>query len=236
MAMASERGFVALALLLLTGATIALGAWARIRRGERHLPAVTDLTIVATVLAVAVAGAFDAVLLLPVPTLFAWTIVGALASSARPVREIPLTSRSRRNLMLAVAVVGALFIVRAATQTIAMSVFDGGERTAMERAARLDPGSYRIRMLLGRAWARAGSFLTIPHRCSCSARVVCGCVADAGVCRSSPPPAPRGLHIATTAESSSSREDRMRSVVPAALMTAATLVGCGGHAVKIDPK
>jgi hypothetical protein len=27
----------------------------------------------------------------------------------------------------------------------------------------------------------------------------------------------------------------MRSVVPAALMTAAMLVGCGGHAVKIDP-
>jgi len=27
----------------------------------------------------------------------------------------------------------------------------------------------------------------------------------------------------------------MRSVVPAALITAATLAGCGGHAVKIDP-
>jgi hypothetical protein len=26
----------------------------------------------------------------------------------------------------------------------------------MERAASFDPGSYRIRMLLGRAWARAG--------------------------------------------------------------------------------
>jgi O-antigen ligase len=156
MAMASERGFLALALLLLTGATIALGAWARIRRGERHLPAVTDLAIVATVITIAVAGAFDAVLLLPVPTLFAWALVGALASSARPIREIPLTSRSRRNLMLAVAVVGALFVTRGATQTIAMSVFDGGERKAMERAVSLDPGSYRIRMLLGRAWARAG--------------------------------------------------------------------------------
>jgi O-antigen ligase len=156
MAMASERGFLALALLLLTGGTIALGAWARIRRGERHVPAITDLAIVATVLAVAVVGAFDAVLLLPVPTLFAWTIVGTLASSARPIREIPLTSRSRRGLMLAVAVVGALFLARGATQTIAMGVFDGGERKAMESAAALDPGSYRIRMLLARAWARAG--------------------------------------------------------------------------------
>jgi O-antigen ligase len=164
MAMASERGFLALALLLLTGGTIALGAWARVRRGEQHVPAMTDLAIVATVLAVAVVGAFDAVLLLPVPTLFAWTIVGTLASSARPIREIPLTSRSRRGLMIAVTVVGALFLARGATQTIAMDVFDGGERKAMESAAALDPGSYRIRMLLARAWARAGRCdRAIPH-------------------------------------------------------------------------
>jgi O-antigen ligase len=164
MAMASERGFVALALLLLTGATIALGAWARVRRGERHVPAITDLAIVATLLAIFVVGAFDAVLLLPVPTLFGWTIVGALASSARPIREIPLTSRSRRHLMLGVAVAGALFVGRAATQTVAMTVFDGGERKAMERAAAFDPGSYRIRMLLGRAWARAGRCdRAVPH-------------------------------------------------------------------------
>jgi O-antigen ligase len=156
MAMASERGFLALALLLLTGGTIALGAWARVRRGERQVPALIDLAIVATVLAVAVVGMFDAVLLLPVPTLFAWTLVGTLASSARPIREIPLTSRSRRGLMIAVAVVGALFLARGASQAIAMIVFDGGERTAMASAATLDPGSYRIRMLLGRSWARAG--------------------------------------------------------------------------------
>jgi hypothetical protein len=128
------------------------------------VPAITDLAIVATVLAVAVVGAFDAVLLLPVPTLFAWTIVGTLASSARPIHEIPLTSQSRRGLMMAVAVVGALFLARGATQMIAMGVFDGGERKAMESAAALDPGSYRIRMLLARAWARAGRCdRAIPH-------------------------------------------------------------------------
>ena len=163
-AMASERGFVALGLLTLIGCTIALGAWARVRRESRHTPALTDLAIVATVLAIAVVGAFDAVLLLPIPTLFAWTIVGTLASSARPIREIPLTSSSRRGLMIAVAVVGVLFVVRGTTQTIAMAVFDGGSRKAMESAASIDPGSYRIRMLLGRAWARAGRCdRAIPH-------------------------------------------------------------------------
>ncbi len=94
MAMASERGFVALLLLTLVGASIALGAWARVRRGARRAPALTDLLIVATVLATAVVGAFDAVLLLPLPTLFAWTILGALASSARPLGVVPLTRRS----------------------------------------------------------------------------------------------------------------------------------------------
>ena len=156
MAMASERGFVALLLLTLAGTTIALGAWARVRRGPRQAPALSDLAIVATLIGVAVVGAFDAVLLLPLPTLFAWTIVGALASSARPIREIPLTRRSRRNALIAVAVIGLPFLGRSAAQTLAMSVFDGRDRGAMETAASLDPGSYRIRMLLARAWARAG--------------------------------------------------------------------------------
>jgi O-antigen ligase len=164
MAIASERGFVALALLTLVGTTIALGAWARIRRGPRQTPALTDLAIVATLIAMSVVGAFDAVLLLPVPTLFIWTIIGALASSARPIREVPLTPKTRRGLLIGVGVVGLLFVGRSAAQTIAMGVFAGGERRAMEAAARIDPGSYRIRVLLGRAWARIGRCdRAIPH-------------------------------------------------------------------------
>jgi O-antigen ligase len=156
MAMISERGFAAFVLLALVGASIGLGAWARIRRGSRQTPALTDLAIAATLIAVAVVGAFDAVLLLPVPTLFAWTIVGALASSARPIREIPLTPRTRRGVMLGAALLGVLFVARSTAQTVAMSVFGDGQRRSMEAAVAIDPGSYRIRMLLGRAWARAG--------------------------------------------------------------------------------
>jgi hypothetical protein len=164
MAMASERGFVALALLTLVGASIGLGAWARIRRGSRRVPSLTDLAFAATLIAIAVVGAFDAVLLLPVPTLFAWTIIGTLASSARPIREIALTPRTRRAVLVAVALVGLLFVGRSAAQTRAMSLFAGGDRRAMEAAAAIDPGSYRIRMLLGLAWARAGRCdRAIPH-------------------------------------------------------------------------
>jgi O-antigen ligase len=152
MALLSERGVPGLSLLVLVGATIALGAWARVRRGSRHAPALTDLTIVATLIAVAVVGSFDAVLLLPVPTLFAWTIIGALASTARPIREIELTPVVRQRLLLVVGVAGALLTFRAAAQTVAMAVFDGGTRSSQELAARIDPGSYRIRMLLAEAW------------------------------------------------------------------------------------
>jgi hypothetical protein len=156
MAIVSERGFAALGLVVLIGGSLALGAWARVRRSVRQRPALADLATVATVLAVAVVGAFDALLLLPAPTLFAWTIVGALSSGARPVREVALTPARRRTLLLTVALAGAPILARSAAQTIAMAVFDGTSRTAMERAASIDPGSYRIRMLLGRAWARAG--------------------------------------------------------------------------------
>lgn len=164
MAIASERGFMALVLLTLVGGTIALGAWARVRRESRQAPALTDLVIVATLIAVTVVGAFDAVLLLPVPTLFVWTIIGILASSARPIHELALTPKTRRWALIAVALVGTLFVARSAAQTIAMSVFTRGDHAAMETAATIDPGSYRIRMLLGRAWARVGRCdRAIPH-------------------------------------------------------------------------
>jgi hypothetical protein len=110
---------------------------------------------VATLIAVAV-GAFDAVLLLPAPTLFVWTTVGALATSARPIREIELTPSLRRRLMLAAAVVGGLLVLRGGAQVVAMGLSDGGARDEMELAAQIDPGSYRIHMLLAQEWRRAG--------------------------------------------------------------------------------
>jgi hypothetical protein len=163
MAIASERGLVALVLLTLVGTAIALGAWVRIRRRGQP-PSLADLALVATLIAVAVVSAFDAVLLLPAPTLFIWTAIGTLASSARPIRELPLAPKRRRAVLGAVALLGILFAGRSAAQTIALSVFSGGDRRAMETAAAIDPGSYRIRMLLGRAWARAGRCdRAIPH-------------------------------------------------------------------------
>ncbi len=154
-AMLSERGVPAFVFLVLVGGAIALGAWARIR-GSRYTPALTDLTIVATLIAVAVVGAFDAVLLLPIPTLFAWTIIGALASTARPIREYSLTPRLRNRLLVGLGLMGGAFVLHSAAQGVAMGLYQSAKRSSMELATRVDPGNYRIHVLLGQSWRAAG--------------------------------------------------------------------------------
>lgn len=156
MAIVSERGFPALVLLALVGLAMALGGWTRIRHSGSRPPELTDLTIVATLVAVAVVGSFDAVLVLPIPTFFAWTIIGALTSATKPIDEITLTSVSRRWVLGAAAVAGVLFIGRSVAQTAAMELYGTGKFVNMELASRLDPSNYRVHMLLGSAWLRSG--------------------------------------------------------------------------------
>jgi len=155
MAMLAERGVPASLLLLLVGGSIALAAWARVRSRPRRPPELGDLTIVATLIALVVVGAFDAVLLLPAPAFFVWTAIGTLASGARPIREVELSPLGKRRLSLAVAVVGALLLAQSLSQVAAMVIASGGRREALEVAARLDPGSYRIHMLLAQQWRTA---------------------------------------------------------------------------------
>jgi hypothetical protein len=156
MAMLAERGLPGSLLLLSVGGSIALGAWVRVRSGSRRTPALGDLTIVATVIAVVVVGAFDAVLLLPTPTFFAWTVVGALASSARPIREVALSPLARRRLTIAVAAVGGVLLIHSLLQVTAIVASNDGRREALELAAKMDPGSYRLHMLLAQRWRAAG--------------------------------------------------------------------------------
>jgi O-antigen ligase len=156
MAILAERGLPAFVLLMLVGTSIALGAWARVRGDRRRPPSLGDLTIVATLLALVVVGAFDAVLLLPAPAFFVWTTIGALASTARPIRELSPAPPARRRLLLAVAAIASIPVLYALAQVLAMAIAAGGDRDRMELAARLDPGSYRIHIALAQEWRRAG--------------------------------------------------------------------------------
>ncbi len=152
----SERGFPALALLLLAGASIGLGAWARVRRGGGRAPELSDITIVATLIAVVVVGAFDAVVLLPAPTFFAWATVGAMASTARPIREVELSAPALQKIRVATAIVAGILLLQSLAQVVAIGVANDGRRASLETAAKVDPGSYRIHMLLAQQWRKAG--------------------------------------------------------------------------------
>jgi O-antigen ligase len=155
MAFLAERGLPASLLLVVVGASIALGAWARVRHRTRRAPDLGDVTIVATLIALVVVGAFDAVLLLPAPTFFIWTTVGALATAPRPVRVVPLSPAARRRLTLAVAIAGTPLLAHSLSQVAAMAIAGDGGRDALQLAARADPGSYRIHMLLAEQWRTA---------------------------------------------------------------------------------
>jgi hypothetical protein len=105
-----------------------------------------------------VVSTFDAVLSLPAPALIAWGLLGALSppSRTRIVAELPTSQRVAA--MLLVAIIGGLSIARSTTQLMAMDVFESSTRASrVERAAALDPGSYRIHLRLAEAYARRGS-------------------------------------------------------------------------------
>jgi O-antigen ligase len=157
-ASAAERGVPATLMLAAGVAVLVLGAWHRWRAAPHTTEGAESLALILIVATTGVVGSFDAVLLLPAPTLFVWGTVGLLARPPkRSVREIVLDRTRARRLAWTVAALGALFAGRNASQLGAMAAYGTAGRLAdMERAAMLDPGSYRIRMLLGYAWRNRG--------------------------------------------------------------------------------
>ena len=136
-AYASERG-VAVVLLALAFLGLAFGGSA---------DANTTLALLGVIAAAVLAGAFDAVLLLPVPAFLVWTSIGALG--AKP--EEPRRSMGAGTMALAlVIVVAAAGAVRSGGQLAAMELYDSQPL----RAARVDPGNYRIQLRAARIGTR----------------------------------------------------------------------------------
>lgn len=156
-AVLSERGIPAF--LLLAGA-VALLAAAAARRwwsGPRTLDDLPCVVLAATVVATATVGAFDAVLLLPVPALFFWSLAGALAPPETFPRRRPATWRAKAVAIGIVAVVGTAVTLRSVRQVQAMALIAiWGRIDTRVAAARLDPGSYRIQLLVANALRRRG--------------------------------------------------------------------------------
>ena len=126
----------------------------RIEGDPEH--ALSAWALLGTVSVLLVVSTFDAVLLLPAPALIAWGLLGALSPPSRARRS----SRFRRHRVAALLLVTMLggLSTRERPQVAAMSVYESSTRASrVERAAVLDPGSYRIHIRLAETYAKRRS-------------------------------------------------------------------------------
>jgi O-antigen ligase len=150
-AFASERGFMAAFVLAIALVMLAWSSLKRLVQTADVDEALMSTALIATMAGACVAGAFDAVLLLALPSFLVWATLGALASRADVV-EVP--SRALFLAGVTLAVFALLASARSATQLAAMELFTRGDRPSLRRAARVDPGNYRVHMRLARAGGR----------------------------------------------------------------------------------
>jgi O-antigen ligase len=147
----AERGiaaFVLLALVFLRLARDGLRQLVRATDAQEGLMAAALLGVVAGAV---VAGAFDAVLLLAVPAFLVWAAIGALwipgEGTPRPAWKLAFVAA------LALSIAG---VVRSTQQLMAMDIYTThSDRASLVRAARIDPGNYRLRLRLARLGGRA---------------------------------------------------------------------------------
>jgi O-antigen ligase len=155
-ALLSERGAIAFGLFVLTILGLFVRSVRDVRQGRgdgEH--ALTAVALVGTIIAVAVVGAFDAVLLIAAPTFLFWTIAGAL--SPPPARAGRGIGGLRIWGTVTVLAFGAIAITRSAASVASMGDFSANTRLAsLADAARLDPGNYRIRIRLAQAYMSRG--------------------------------------------------------------------------------
>lgn len=148
MAVLSERGVVALAAIALLGLALGWRGVAAVRAGGER--ALNGAALLALLAAIAMIGVFDALMLLPTPLLFAAIAIGALLQRAEGA-PAPEADRPRQRTQLgtfATLVLG-LITLRSASQTAAYLVAGNGTQVnRLTWAARIDPGSYPIRIAL----------------------------------------------------------------------------------------
>ncbi len=133
-AIVAERGPAAVVLLALAFLGIALSA------GEGLVAA----ALLGTLAGALMTGLFDAVLLLALPTFLVWSTLGALWN-AQPPPERRMWSLA----VVAVLVIALAGAVRSAAQIVAMDIYvTHSDRASLERAAKIDPGNYRLLMRL----------------------------------------------------------------------------------------
>jgi len=152
----SERGFIGFALLLIVFLGLAIRAIRDIREGggrdaERVL---TPIALLGTLVATAVVGAFDAVLMIAVPTFFVWTLAGALRP---PTGGAEVEVRVPRFVAPLMTVFAIVIVGRSAAQAGAVAMASTSTKLdALVRSTILDPGNYRLRNRLAQTYISRG--------------------------------------------------------------------------------
>jgi hypothetical protein len=161
-ALVAERGFVAMAVFALALFGLLVGAWMRARAASTSHERLGAVALAATVVIAVIVGAFDAVLLIAIPSLFLWSIVGALSPPGKARAALP--SHIRGPVVGAAVVCAVLVVMRASGQIAAMSVYTAPTTTTQAaHAALFDPGSYRIAMRLAESYAARGDCVHVRH-------------------------------------------------------------------------
>ena len=113
------------------------------------------MALIGTIVAAIVVGSFDAALIVAVPAYFVWTLAGALAPPSD--RAVVAKTSLRFAALFATVVFGLIAVTRGIGQIAAIATFNANSHIAtIERAARLDPGSYRIHLKLAEAYVARG--------------------------------------------------------------------------------
>jgi O-antigen ligase len=114
-----------------------------------------SMALVGTLVAAIVVGSFDAALIVAIPAYFTWTLAGALAPPSD--RTIVARPWLRFAALLATVVFALVAVTRSVAQLAAIATFSANTHIAtIERAASLDPGSYRIHLKLAEAYVARG--------------------------------------------------------------------------------
>jgi O-antigen ligase len=154
-AFVSERGAPAALLLALAFLSLAIAGVRRLRRARDADEGLVAAALLGTVAAAGVAGAFDAVLLLAVPSFLVWATLGALWSPEDSRAAAP-SPRLQRIALVAVSLLAGAGAARSGAQLVAMGVYATHTgRSWLESAASIDPGNFRIHLRLARGGQRA---------------------------------------------------------------------------------
>lgn len=147
MALLSERGALALVATLLFGIALAWRGLAAARsRGDRVLGGTALLSLL---LITFIEGNLDAVLLLPAPLLFVAMATGALLQRSDAIDEMQPAIPAKFRLAFVLPLVLGAITIRSLMQTAAYAVAGSGRSISrLAWAARVDPGSYPIRIAL----------------------------------------------------------------------------------------